>query len=310
MFIKDEPLTQAKIDERRFRLIHCLAIEDQMVDRILFTPFFDSEIKNVQSCVSKAGWSPIPAGYAALAKEFPEGGSVAVDKSCWDWTMPGWCVEAYLQIKKLQCRGWDDRFERLVRARFYHVVGPGARIRLRDGRVYRQTDWGLMKSGWLLTLSMNSMSQLCQHALAWTRMGEGASPLPHMWAMGDDSIIRQSHDLEKLARYEAALSTTGCLVKKSVLRREFCGILLEGEGDVTVTPLYGPKHKFHLAYLDPLVEQDTLQSYQLIYALSADRWIDRHKDRLGIDYGPLYRLWAAGLVNLKILDSIPAWSAW
>nr|QXV86396.1 RNA-dependent RNA polymerase [Solemoviridae sp.] len=308
MFIKDEPLTDDKIRDGRYRLIHCLAIEDQLVDRCLFHPWVGVEVRNVGSVVSKAGWSPLPGGYKALSTVFPDGGSVAVDKSAWDWTMPPWVVEAYLQVKKLQCHGWDDRYERAVRTRLAQVVGPLATIRLCNGLEFKQEGWGIMKSGWLLTLSMNSMAQLNQHALACFRMGENDPPL--MWAMGDDSLIRMKHDAQVLDQYEKALATTGCLVKKSVLKREFCGVRIEGDLEVSVTPLYIDKHKFVLSYVEPRYEQDTLQSYMLLYSLSADRWVDEYKDRLDLNYGPLYPLWAKGLIKLQVLDNIPPWASW
>lgn len=267
-------------------------------------------MKHVESVTSKAGWAPLPGGYKRLAVEFPTDQVVAVDKSSWDWTMPGWCVRAYYEVKRQQCRDWDDRYDRLVRARLYHVVGPGSVLRLADGAEFAQRDWGLMKSGWLLTLSMNSMSQLFQHAVAWWRLGNAMSALPHVWAMGDDTIIKYTHDSRKLELYESALATTGCLVKKSVLRREFCGVLVEGDDDVTVTPLYVDKHKFLLSYLDPKVEQDTLQSYFLLYALSKDRWVDEYRDRLIMDHGPMYKLWAKGLCRLQCFDDMPPWTAW
>lgn len=281
-----------------------------MVDRMLFEPWFGVEVRNVESVTSKAGWSPLPAGYASLSTHFPEGEVVAVDKASWDWTMPGWVVEAYLQVKKHQCRDWDERYERMVRSRLWEIVGPGATFRLEDGDRFAQVGWGLMKSGWYLTLSMNSMSQLFQHALAWSRLGKVGEPLPLCWAMGDDTIIRMSQEQDFVSDYERELATTGCLVKKSVLQREFCGVRVWGSGQgAIVDPLYPQKHQFTLAYINPKHEQDTLQSYKLLYALSGNRWIDLHNDKLAVDYGPLYKLWARGLVKLSILDDLPPWTA-
>lgn len=284
-------------------MIHNLSLVDQMVDRLLFTPWFGAELRAPMSTTQKSGWSPFPAGYQRLLAEFPLNESMAVDKKLWDWTMPSWVVYSYVLLKFQQTAGEeDDWYWRAVWARLYHVLGPGSLLMDADGVIWKQKFWGLMKSGMLLTLSLNSAAQEAQHLLAWIRTFPFEEP-PMVWAMGDDKLVRMSLDEEQLRLYWRALELTGCRVKKIEYSREFCGFLFLGADDVR--PLYPEKHKFILRHLEPSVEEETLLSYELLYALSQDRWLDRVIDkRLGL----LARLWAQGLINLKVIRELPTWT--
>lgn len=252
----------------------------------------------------KSGWSPFPAGYQRLLVSFPKNESIAVDKSYWDWTMPSWVIYAYVCLKYNQMVDpEDDRYWRTVWARLYNVFGPGARIREPSGIDWQQTYWGVMKSGSFLTLSLNSAAQESQHFLAWNR----AFPeheIPYMWAMGDDMLVRASLDEDELKLYEHALETTGCKVKKIEYSREFCGF--EFVDDQTVKPLYPEKHKFILAHLDPAVKQETILSYELLYALDSLWFKPSH--HIEMPLGPLASMWAKGLVDLKVLRKVPDWT--
>lgn len=279
---------------------------DQVIDRILYLPMVGVETREPMLGVNKAGWAPFPGGYQRLKTAFPEDASLAVDKTAWDWTMPGWCVEAYFKVKLSQCSNLSDRYVRLCHARSSYVVGPRARIVMPDGLSYRQVEWGLMKSGWLLTISMNGLAQCFQHCLAWHRMGSHISA-PPMWALGDDSLVKwYGHDLDL---YLAQLRQTGCIVKHGLLRREFAGFLYKSN---SVEPLYPERHKMTLKYCAQGNEQDLLVCMTMMYALASERWIDAYITKYaGIDLRAACRAWARGLLDLKVLEGIPAdWSRW
>nr|QQO81413.1 RNA-dependent RNA polymerase [Soybean thrips sobemo-like virus 6] len=302
LFVKDEPHSENKLAEKRFRLIHCLSLEDQVIDRLLFAPWFGVELRDPLKVTQKAGWSPIPEGYRQLTSAFPLDLSVAIDKTAWDWTMPSWVVRAYLMAKYNQCTDKSERYWRLVLWRFQHVVGPCALMQLPEGACFSQTDWGLMKSGWLLTLSMNSAAQAFQHAVAWRRMGR-TDPVPYIWAMGDDLLIRSAMKGD-FQYYLDALSTTGCIVKKLEFSREFSGFTFtEGE----VEPLYPGKHKFILKHAADEVVGEILLSYQLIYALSKNKWFAPWLKYAREDLGFRAKLWAEGQIALSCYTELPDW---
>lgn len=277
-----------------------------MVDKILFYPWFGVEVREPMSVTPKGGWAPIPMGYQRLVAEFKPNESIAVDKTCWDWTMPAWVIRGYVDVKKAQCVDWTPEYEWVVWRRLWFVLGPGTVFNMSDGVCWRQTYWGQMKSGWLLTLSMNSIAQHLQHVLAWGRGGLMGTP-SRMWAMGDDTLARFSGDDDELDKYERALATTGCLMKKILRRREFAGFeFISKPGGVVARPLYPDKHQFVLKYLDPRYEQDILMSYSLLYALDDDTWFKAYHPLCDFAVGPMQRMWAKGLADLKLLGHIPA----
>lgn len=271
-----------------------------MVDRVLFYPWLQTEIANVGRVVSKAGWSPLPEGFRLLENTFPERESIAVDKTAWDWTMPGWVVKAYYDCKIAQGKQLTEKYAVAAQNRIREVVGPQCVFRLPDGRRLRQTSWGLMKSGWLLTLSMNSAAQYFQHAVACRRLGWSVMD---MWAMGDDLLMRARLSDEQMHEYEQSLSRTGCLVKHALRAREFAGFrFTEGQ----VLPLYQDKHRFALQYVKPDLEQDLLFSYFLLYSM-VDRfgWVESLRDHAKFPVGPRFRSWAVGRFTFNQLASLP-----
>lgn len=305
MFIKDEPHSLKKVTENRFRLIHCLSLVDQMVDKVLFTPWYEAELRNPMATTQKTGWSPLPAGYQRLIATFPVDESIAVDKSLWDWTMVPYVIVMYVRMKMAQMQGEvPPNYWYLVWRRLTFVLGPGTRFRLSTGLEYRQLSWGIMKSGWLLTLSMNSAAQAYQHVLACKRAGWMGRASTILWAMGDDLLAKMKLTPEELKQYWQHLESTGCIVKKIEIRREFCGFLFNED---TVDPLYPDKHQFILRYMSGTSEQPTLLSYELLYALSQEKWIEKVRANETFSLGPMARLWARGLVNLEILNKLPEW---
>lgn len=275
-----------------------------MVDRSLFFPWFDAEISDYSRCTSKAGWSIIPEGYLSFAANFPEGKSVAVDKSLWDWTMPDWVVEAYFDLKMSQVRDPTPAYVRAAWNRICEVLGEDCLLQLPTGSVYQQRVMGIMKSGWLLTLSMNSMAQDFQHRLAWLRAGfTTAEPL--VWAMGDDTIMAWDGTDEDLRRYAASLATTGCIVKFVHRSREFAGFSVRGGvRHPEVVPLYPEKHKYMLKYVKPEMEQMVLGQFALLYALAGKTWFDDVKPNADFPIGPAQVQWAKGTLSLRLYDSV------
>lgn len=295
-----------------------------MVDRLLMHPMQEAENRKPMETTSKSGWSAIPAGYQRMIYTFPSDESYAVDKKLWDWTMPGWVVFEYVRAKFRQVRGDKLRpgeearltlWHWLVWRRIYYTFGPGSVLAEPSGVCWRQTYWGLMKSGSLITLSMNGAAQAFQHALAWSRMrfsGDAGSLLedwpPVIWTMGDDTLMRGNE--EWVSWYRRELSRTGCLVKMVENAREFAGFRVEGDSiaDAVVTPIYPEKHKYVIQHMKPADEYQIMLSFSLIYALAKPGWFTNVVSRSEVPVGPMQRLWAKGLVRLELFDTVPEWS--
>lgn len=284
-----------------------MSLEDQMVDRMLFGGWAQAEIDHVDQATSKTGWAPIPEGHRLLEAAMPnESHCVAVDKSSWDWTCPWWVLADYVRVKLEQTVDVFPGYERAVWNRIAQVLGPDCRCAFPNGEVYRQKDWGLMKSGFLLTLSMNSAAQSLQHHVVELRAlrapdNSSLSVLKFgstLWAMGDDSLVYLTVPPHKifLEEYCRQLATLGCLVKHAFVRREFAGFHFPGRG--VVTPLYPLKHRFSLAHVKRELVVGTIQAYSFVYSCASDKdqlWLDKERRAREMPSASYFRAWGLGL---------------
>jgi len=289
VFIKDEPHTDKKVADGRLRLIMVLSLEDQLVDRILFSTWSDVEQQNVMGIPGKTGWTPLPFGYKLFDQAFPEE-VLATDCSSFDWTVPSWAVRLLLECSLEMVNRGDATYRTLVTNRWAQVLGPFAVVRLPDGERYQQDDYGLMKSGWLRTIAGNSDLQFLIHALAWRR--SHSTSFPTVWTMGDDVIMSWDSSYDK-ERFEAAMATTGAIVKHGMHAREFAGFRFQKD---TVDPLYTDKHMYMLRYVSPDQETEVADSYTLMYALASESVRDPLSSVFGSSLiaAPLARAWARG----------------
>lgn len=299
--IKAEPHTKAKIDAKRYRLISVLSLVDQMVDRCLFYPMVRAEIDNFQDVPGKTGWSPIPGGYALLENVF--GGEVlATDCSAFDWTFPPWLVDLTLDIRLDMMRSCSQEFERAARNRWHEVLGTDCVLRLPDGTRLRQRVPGIMKSGWLETISVNSEAQDLITSLAWARTR--SDPYPKLWAMGDDVLMAwPGGDHAPLV---AAISELGILTKIATHRRDFAGFNFALNG--LVTPLYTDKHRFILAHASASQLEEMCSAYGLLYALSSDAdrlWVKDLVVRYGRWPWRVCKHWARGTLSTLLTRTRP-----
>lgn len=293
VFIKDEPHSKKKRDEKRLRLIMALSLEDQVVDRLIFSPWSDAEQLDPFQVPGKTGWVPIPFGYRKFNSTFVE--VLATDCSSFDWTVPPWAA-LMVRTLMLQQGTFSERFKTIFTRRFSQVLGPEAVVRLPDGMRLQQTSYGLMKSGWFRTIGTNSDIQFLIHTLAWIRSHSTA--LPPMWTLGDDVAIGWSTTRYDQAAFERALATTGIRVKHGKLAREFGGFKMHGS---SVEPLYPDKHLFLLKHVSPYMATQVADAYMLVYALDNSPHAEYVRTKLAphATVSPARaRLWAHGVVGL------------
>lgn len=297
--IKMEPHKHAKIDQHRERLISVLSLVDQMVDRVLFGTYVAYEKEHVMERAGKTGWSPVPCGFYDLLDTFSTH-VLATDCSAFDWTYPSWVPELIWEVKFQQTSSYAPTFKTAIFNRLAEVLGPDCLVRLPNGTRLKQTIWGLMKSGWLLTINMNSDAQDIITTLAWSRAYPERGQCPLLWSMGDDVIMRWRDDLdpEPLVR---ELGRAGILSKFAVPSREFAGFLVgrDDRGRPYVDPLYPEKHKYLLAHTSEDKLEDVVTAYGLIYALArpeARAWLEPYlvHSRWTRD---TYLAWAYGLLG-------------
>lgn len=293
-----EPHKNAKLEAKRERLISVLSLVDQMVDRILFGPWQQEEVRSVMSRAGKSGWAVMPIGFFDALEFFKDHGLLATDCSAFDWTFPSWIPQLVLDCKIEQTPLASAPFRRAALNRFREVLGPQCMVRLPDGTRLLQTKWGIMKSGWLLTISLNSDAQDLITCLAWDRAYGGTCP--KLWAMGDDVLMRFPATLDS-APLERELRRAGILSKFASRAFEFAGFRMgRRNGEPFVDPLYPDKHKFLLAHTPEDQLEEVLTAYGLIYSLAtpeAKAWLEPYLQRYARWPQSTYRAWAYGLLQ-------------
>lgn len=299
MFIKEEPLSHKKLQEGRARIIFSLALEDQVVDKILFGAWHRAEEHNASVIPNKVGWSPVPEGFWLVKRDFPlsDPEPLATDCSAFDWTFPAWTIPVILDQKLEQADEYDPLYEKAVRSRVSEIMGKNCTVRFPNGALYRQDFEGLMKSGWLLTISCNGWSQFLINALAWLRTHPDKL-MPKMWTMGDDVILAWSDQYDQ-DLFESNLNKTGIIVKRGSRSREFAGFrFIPNKDQFYVDPLYVDKHIFQLRHytLDEL--KKVVDMYACIYSLASPEtrsWFDPVQRKYGNRTSIWYKAWAWGL---------------
>lgn len=293
--IKMEPHKPEKLAENRLRLISVFSLVDNMVDRMLFYPMVHKEINNHMQVPCKSGWTPMPMGFAALQRDFPDD-VLATDCSAFDWTFPSWLVNPLLNSRLEHMTFLGPDYVAAARARWKEVLGTNCVIRLPDGTRLRQRVQGLMKSGWLLTISVNSQAQEFITRAAWNRCRE--DEFPAFWAMGDDVLMGwPSGSPDDLV---AEIRKLGILTKMATNRREFAGFYF-GER-TSVEPLYPAKHKFLLGHCSIEQLAEMCSSYGLLYALSetTPAWAHRYITMYGRWTRRACRAWALGTMTRSL----------
>lgn len=257
LFIKREPHKLQKIEEGRLRLISGVSLTDALIDRMIFGKFFERALGSLGQTHALLGWTPLQGGRHILMHEFPHG-VTSVDKSAWDWSVPEWMVQMFLDVTLELMDDEPDFVKDVIKLRFKLLFELAE---FSDGnKVVKQSVVGIMKSGCYLTLMMNTMGQIILWFMCCERLGwDPNCGMP--WSFGDDTIQDSNFDIPA---YVDALKAFGFTPKVSptAAHIEFVGFLMDYE---KVIPAYWRKHLFCLAYLDESVATETLDAYQQLY---------------------------------------------
>nr|AEE36660.1 RNA dependent RNA polymerase [Velvet tobacco mottle virus] len=194
LFVKQEPHTKKKLNERRFRLISSVSIVDQIIERLLFGPQNRLEIALWHQIPSKPGMGLSARTQADLLwNELFAKSEIApaaeADISGFDWSVQEWELWADLSMRISLCEDMHDGLRRLMVNRYRCFMLSC--FQLSNGELYEQVEPGLMKSGSYCTSSSNSRIRCLMGYLI------GA---PWIIAMGDDSVEGYVRDAK--SKYE------------------------------------------------------------------------------------------------------------
>lgn len=262
IFIKKEPHKLTKIQSGKLRLISAVSVVDSMVDRVLLTPLLNLVVKTFHKSQVMIGWSPLFGGHQLLDTWFHGRTEyLMADRSSWDWTFPSWLIDDCLDlIERLAPRAPEWWFV-LLRGRFKLLFEEPV-LRFADQTDVRIPGKGVMKSGCLLTIFMNSIAQFIMHYNACLEL----SWFPEDYAFvacGDDTL---QDVLPNNEDYFAKLRDYGAVLKVQVGSvMEFVGFEIFKTHSI---PAYIDKHLFLLSHLskDHEIARSTLFAYQIMYA--------------------------------------------
>lgn len=178
LFIKNEPHSREKVDSGRLRLVSSVSMIDELIERLLFGPQNEAEIKEWKTCLSKPGMGLSQDSQAAslfenAAPHLKRGKKS--DVSGWDWCFKSWLYDADLKMRARLNNGFGTVWHTLAKCRFECM--KWTLFATSSGRVFAQMKPGIMLSGSYLTSSTNSRGRVLLARLC------GA-----IWAiaMGDD----------------------------------------------------------------------------------------------------------------------------
>ncbi|APG75777.1 hypothetical protein 2 [Hubei sobemo-like virus 35] len=251
LFIKPEPHTKKKIEEKRFRLISSVSVVDQILDQMIFGFQNQAFLDNHHHTPVRVGWGWMKGGWNSV----PKSGMVACDKTGWDWTVSAWLVDLELELRSRLIFGTEKSlWEDLARFR-YHELFIKNEFMTSGGLVFRVRQPGLMKSGCVNTIVSNSLMQLLLHVRVSIELGE---QIHNIWAMGDDTI----QDFMPFLPEYAELLGRYCILKQVSGDSEFAGFRWDGD---YIEPLYPEKHAFQILHVKEKDKKVFSLSYNLLY---------------------------------------------
>lgn len=258
LFVKQEPHKLAKLLTSRFRLIMCISLVDQGVERAMYTAVSKHEIDNWATMPSKPGMGTSDEQLDVLAQNLTTllacGELADTDISGWDWQRKWWVGMLSVASYLVQSGLCDTEFSRACYAREYVACNPV--FACSDGVLIDPLCFGIMESGRFVTSYMNSRGRVGISVLCGTEA----------MAMGDDCVegIRAGAG-EQLASDLSTLGYEGVFewhVSTSVEGTTFCSnrFYRNADGRFVAEPVNWPRTLYRLLS-QPLFTHENLSQF-------------------------------------------------
>lgn len=259
VFVKPEAHKISKIEQGRYRLISGVALEDAMIDRILFGPLARKVMETVGQTPLMVGNSLFGGQWRRLRAKYGTD-NLAIDKSGWDWSMQYWLITFFIRLLRKLAPDATPEFWTAVEARL-HLLFVAAVFGFQDGTTVQQLFPGIMKSGCYITIILNSLCQLALHYATILDLGLDPAEYGPPDCLGDDTTQRARDLIQR--GYVAAMQRFGCLIKEAEVHKhiEFAGFRIYQN---KIEPAYQTKHLYRLMYNSNLPEW--LEMMQMLYA--------------------------------------------
>jgi hypothetical protein len=227
-----------------------VSLVDQVIDQMLFGDFNTNMIDLYGQIPCMPGWDPVLGGWKVIPS-----GKVGFDVRAWDWTVPGWLLDAELDLRHQLLVGDLDVWSELAHWR-YSCLYSDPRLMLSNGALFRQRVSGFVKSGAVNTIASNTNMRLLLHNYVSLAVGD---PLwAYFIAMGDDAY--QDPPSQDYVDYHSSIVE----LKEPVLE-EFCSHYFHGGH---VEPLNWGKHLTNMLYSKDEHLEQVVASMQLNHTRS------------------------------------------
>ncbi len=214
-FLKWEPTKKSKLEKGMPRGIANLPLHVTVKHASIFKNLAFALVRTWKETPIKYAYTPAKPGHIEHLKEVLPGKVVESDKSNWDFNFLPWIAQAtcgVVQNLAIRPQGWTEEqlndYKDDVKEAFDQVFNKSV-YRTSNGTVVRMNIDGIMKSGWFMTISANSIAQVVVHVMACMMLGmsdEEILALPIV-AGGDD--VNQNLDGVDLKAYTEALEKIG-----------------------------------------------------------------------------------------------------
>lgn len=262
VFIKREPHKKSKADSKRWRLIICPPLCEQVLWTMMFGPGNDREIATVGQTPSYQGMKLCGGDWKQYMHLFAnQRFDVGLDKTAWDWTAHiEWIwLDLELRHRLIAVSAENKSYWLCLAQELYKGAFVHPKLILSSGLILEQVEPGIMKSGCVNTISSNSHMQVFPHILLNLRAGRSTRPLPA--AVGDDTLSRRWNTPSK-----EEFASVGVLVKDLDDDLQFVGHVIDLTGKNGPVPAYRTKHLYRFCEIPPSDMRDFLDSMVRLYA--------------------------------------------
>jgi len=302
-FLKGEPHKKAKIDNNMLRIITALPLHKMIKHQSLFKECTTAGVSNWRKSPVVFFSPQVPGDVENLWRRM-QNRVLETDKSNWDFNMFQYVYDIFkLIMERLVVRHpdmTDEVFESYKNdlRNAIDEVSIGSIYRCSNGRRYKVSAGGIMKSGWVLTYFANSVSQLILHLLVSMRMGlTDAQILSPDYAIvcGGDDVLQSVPDGFDVERCIFEYSQLGIRITDHKLHGNMEGAeffsteFWSHDGLVKYKPVRFTKHIYNLRTTKPEFLCAALSSHMMNYCWDIQRykvfegmfdWLRKHHPEL------------------------------
>jgi hypothetical protein len=263
VMIKGEPTKRAKLDAGMARIIAAQPLHKMVKDQAIFRNMQVNAVENWKESPIKYAFNPSTPGHIEhLGSVFKGYAVFESDKTNWDYMFSQeafeLCRDIIMELPVQPAGMSDEEFDQYrvdVKNAIDEVIYDGV-YRCDDGRCFKSKFPGIMKSGWVLTIWVNSLAQIVVDTMIKVRMGltkEQICSKPYTIIAGGDDVLQTFPDGFNTMEYIRVGGTFGFVLTEFEIHESldgaefFSNTLFKRAGIWQYVPVRFTKHIAHLA---------------------------------------------------------------